>query len=69
MLRGFVNGKAHPTAADIALFDIVTSPFPGLKGLSSPSLALTLALKMIRFFTSTYYIEVHVHAYVHICLS
>ena len=28
---GFINGLGGPTLADLALFDIVTSPFPGLR--------------------------------------
>jgi len=27
---GFVLGKSTPTCADIAIYDIITSPFPGL---------------------------------------
>jgi glutathione S-transferase len=30
---GFVNGGDAPTLADLALFDVVSSPFPGLKAL------------------------------------
>ena len=31
--KGFVLGKPTPTCADIVLFDMVTSPFPGLLAL------------------------------------
>jgi UDP-N-acetylglucosamine/UDP-N-acetylgalactosamine diphosphorylase len=30
--EGFFNGLAKPTLADLAVFDLVTSPFPGLAG-------------------------------------
>jgi len=34
--EGFINGLAGPTLADLALFDIWTSPYPGLATLGVP---------------------------------
>jgi len=30
---GWVNGRSLPSLADLCLYDVVTSPFPGLKAL------------------------------------
>lgn len=30
---GFVNGRSLPSLADLVLYDLVNSPFPGLKAL------------------------------------
>jgi len=30
---GFVNGRSLPSLADLVLYDLVTSPFPGLRTL------------------------------------